>query len=157
MVYGSFIFRQIKNTCGILWSVRVFFTFLEVRRFNKYCLWEANLVFYMQLFSLMWQNVDLLWKNSSLKCWFYFRLFLWQTKNNFVYNFIAPLKCLQDTCAAFLLFLKVVKSCDHVTVLASLYMRNESLLNENKIFEWIYYFWMKLKFSNKNEIFEWTE
>ena len=46
-VCGSFLFRQSKKTRGILWSVWVFFAFLEVKRRNKYCLWEANLVFYM--------------------------------------------------------------------------------------------------------------
>ena len=46
-VCGSFLFRQSKKTRGIIWSVWVFFAFLEVRRQNKYSLWEANLVFYM--------------------------------------------------------------------------------------------------------------
>ena len=34
----SFLFRQSKKTCGILWSVRVFFGLSEKRRPNKYCL-----------------------------------------------------------------------------------------------------------------------
>ena len=33
-----FFFRQSKKTCGILWSVRVFFSLQQVRRQNKYYL-----------------------------------------------------------------------------------------------------------------------
>ena len=87
-VCGSFLFRQSKKTRGILWSVWVFFAFLEVRRRNKYCLWEANLVFYMQIFGLMWRSINLIWKTAVLKCWLCFCLFLWWTQ----YNFIAPLR-----------------------------------------------------------------
>ena len=37
-VCGSFLFRQSKGTSGILWSVRVFVAFLQVRTQNIYCL-----------------------------------------------------------------------------------------------------------------------
>ena len=77
---GSFLFRQSKNTNSILWSVWVFLAFLEVRRLNKYCLWEANLVFNIWVFGLMWQSVNLLWKTADLICWLCFRLFLWRTQ-----------------------------------------------------------------------------
>ena len=36
-VCKSFLFRQSKKTCGILWSAGVFFGFSEKRRLNKYC------------------------------------------------------------------------------------------------------------------------
>ena len=65
---GSFLFRQSKNTNSILWSVWVFLAFLEVKRLNKYCLWEANLVFDIWVFGLMWQSVNLLWKTADLIC-----------------------------------------------------------------------------------------
>ena len=41
-----------------------FFAFLEVRRLEKCCLWEVYLVFYMQMFHLIWQSVNLLWKQQ---------------------------------------------------------------------------------------------
>ena len=41
---------------GLLW---ISFTFLENRRPSKYCLWEADLVFYRYIFSLMRQSVYL--------------------------------------------------------------------------------------------------
>ena len=58
-----FFFRQ-----SILWSV--FFTFLEERKLNKYCLWEENLV----------RKFKFILKSGSLKCWLCFRLFLWRTQ-----------------------------------------------------------------------------
>ena len=48
--------REWKN-CGILWSVGVFFTFLEKKRASKYSLKEADLFFYMYIFSLMCRKV----------------------------------------------------------------------------------------------------
>ena len=45
-VCETFIFRQSKKLCSILWSIWVFFAFLEKRRSNRYCLWEVNLVFH---------------------------------------------------------------------------------------------------------------
>ena len=39
--------RQSKKTCGILWSVWVFFELPEKRRPDEYCLWEVNLFFYI--------------------------------------------------------------------------------------------------------------
>ena len=80
-VCASFLFRQSKKTRGILWSVGVFFAFLK--RQNKYCLWEANLVFCMQVFGLTWRSVNLLWKTGILKCWFVFAYFYGGHKHNF--------------------------------------------------------------------------
>ena len=44
-VCETFLFRQSKKVYSILWSVRVFFAFLEKRRPNRYWLREENLVF----------------------------------------------------------------------------------------------------------------
>ena len=44
---GLFLLRQSRNVCFILWSVQIFFAFLEDRRTNTYCLWEEKLVFHM--------------------------------------------------------------------------------------------------------------
>ena len=46
----------------MLCSVWVFLAFLEVRRLNKCSLWEVNLVFYMEVFGLMWESVNLMGK-----------------------------------------------------------------------------------------------
>ena len=59
-VCGSFLFWQSQKTRGILWSIQVIFAFPEGRRQNKYCLWEANLVFYVQIIGFMRQSVNLL-------------------------------------------------------------------------------------------------
>ena len=40
-VCESFQFRQSKNTCSALWSVWMFFAFLDKRRPNTCCLWEG--------------------------------------------------------------------------------------------------------------------
>ena len=81
-VCGPFLFQQSNKTCGILWSVRVFFTFLEVRRLNKYFLWEANLVFYTQIFGLIWQSVNLSWKTAVWRVGCVFIYFCGGHKNN---------------------------------------------------------------------------
>ena len=44
-------FGQSKRTWSVLWSVWVFFAFIEKRRRNKYCLWEVNFISFMQIFS----------------------------------------------------------------------------------------------------------
>ena len=46
------VFRQINKTCSILWSIWVFFALLEKIKSYKYCLWEINLIFYVQIFRL---------------------------------------------------------------------------------------------------------
>ena len=52
-------FQTKQKTCGIIWSVWVFIPFQEVRRrLNKYCLWEASIVFYM------WQSPNLSTKTA---------------------------------------------------------------------------------------------
>ena len=82
-VCGSFIFRESKKACDILWFTWAFFAFLEVKRINKYSSWEANSVFYMYVFRSMWQSVDLLWKIA-------FYLFLWLKQKLlwFIANFV---------------------------------------------------------------------
>ena len=47
----------LERVCIKLWSVRIFLTFLEKKRASKYSLQEANLFFYMYIFSLMCQTV----------------------------------------------------------------------------------------------------
>ena len=54
---SRFISDRVKQC--IFRYVKVFFTFLEKGRSNKYRLWEANLVFCMQIFSLMSQRDNL--------------------------------------------------------------------------------------------------
>ena len=82
----------------MLWPVGIFFAFLEVRRQSRYCLWEANSVFYMKMFGLVWQSVNLLWKNSSLEMLFVFSpIFLADTKITFVcssFKYISKYRCL---------------------------------------------------------------
>ena len=68
--------RQSKKACSILWSVWVFFAFLEKRRPEKYCLLEVNLVYHIQIFSLVCKSVNL-FEKSSFKCYV-------------GYNFVAP-------------------------------------------------------------------
>ena len=55
-VCESFLFGESKKMI-ILWSVRVFFTFLEKKKASKYALQEANLFFYMYIFTLMCHSV----------------------------------------------------------------------------------------------------
>ena len=54
----TFLFRQSKKACSIIWSTWVFFAFLEKRRPNKYCLWKLSLVFHIKRLSC--QSVHLL-------------------------------------------------------------------------------------------------
>ena len=61
-VWETFHFRQSTKVCSIILSTWVFFAFLGKRRRNRYCLREEKLVFHMQIFSLMWQSVNLFWK-----------------------------------------------------------------------------------------------
>ena len=71
-----------KNLC-LLWSVWVFFAFLETRRPNNYCLWEVNSISYMQIFSLMYQNVNLVWNMIVWNVGCVFSHFCGGHKNNF--------------------------------------------------------------------------
>ena len=41
------VFSDRVKKCSILWSVWVFFAFLEKTRSNRYCLWEENLIFHI--------------------------------------------------------------------------------------------------------------
>ena len=59
-VCDSFRFAQSKNTDSVLWSVLVFFT--DKIRPSKYCLREVNLIFFVKIFSLMCQDVNLIQK-----------------------------------------------------------------------------------------------
>ena len=64
----------------LVFCLSVFFAcsclFLGKRGPNKYCLWEVNLVFWIQVFILMCETVKFILKNNSLKCWWSFCLFL---------------------------------------------------------------------------------
>ena len=78
-VCGLLLFRKSKKTFGILWSVWVFFAFLGVKGLNKFCLWEANLLVYIDFWFDV-RNCKFIVKNSIIKCWLYFRIFLWRTQ-----------------------------------------------------------------------------
>ena len=58
-VCESFRFRQIKKLEVYFGLYESSFTFIEKRRPIKYCLCEANLISYMQVFNLMGQDVNL--------------------------------------------------------------------------------------------------
>ena len=53
---------RVKKSWSVLWSVRVFFAFIEKRLPNKYYVSEVNLVSYMYVLSLIGQSVNLVWK-----------------------------------------------------------------------------------------------
>ena len=55
---------------------------------------------------------------------------------------------LKYTCTAILVVFWL-ESCDYVTVLWSLDIQTEKLLNQNKFFEWKQNFWMKIRFLNE--------
>lgn len=62
-VCESFLSTQSKKkTCSIGWSVWVLLTLQEKKRPNKYFLRQVNLVLYMYILILMYQNVNLFWK-----------------------------------------------------------------------------------------------
>ena len=61
---------------------------------------------------------------------------------------------LKYTCTAILVIFWL-ESCDYVTVLWSLDIQTEKLLNQNKFFEWKQNFWMKIRFLNGNSFYEW--
>ena len=65
-VCESFRFRQIKKLEVYYGLQEFYFTFTEKKRLNKYCLCEVNLVSYMQVFSLMGQDVNLTGKIAAL-------------------------------------------------------------------------------------------
>ena len=64
----------------LVFCLSVFFAcsclFLWKRGPNKHCLWEVNLVFWIQVFILMCETVKFVLKYSNLKCWLSFCLFL---------------------------------------------------------------------------------
>ena len=51
--------------------------------------WEANLVFYVQVFGLMWRSVFICYKKQQFKK--FLSIFVVHTKIIFAYNFVAPL------------------------------------------------------------------
>ena len=75
-VCKTFLFRQSKKVCSIFGSTLAFFAFLEKRKPNRYCLLEENLVFHLQIFSLMCQSVNLSWKIAVRESRLCFHLFL---------------------------------------------------------------------------------
>ena len=63
--FGRFVSRFDSDGNKIwseLWSVRVFFAFIEKRQPNKYYIWEVNLISYIYVLSLMGESVNLVWK-----------------------------------------------------------------------------------------------
>ena len=80
----TFLFRQSKKACSIIWSTWVFFAFLEKRRPNKYCSWKVNLVFHIKRFSS--QSVNLFWVLVVFP-----PIFVVNTKIIYSYDFVAPL------------------------------------------------------------------
>ena len=46
-IVSCFFSPRVKKACSILWSVWVWFVFLEKKMSNKYFLWEVNLGYYM--------------------------------------------------------------------------------------------------------------
>ena len=58
-VCESFRFGQIKKLEVLFGLYESSFTFIEKIRPNKYCLCGVNLIFYMQVFSLMGQDMNL--------------------------------------------------------------------------------------------------
>ena len=83
-VCETFLFRQRKKACSIIWSTWVFFAFHEKRRPNKYCLWKANLVFHIKRFG--WQSVHLFCALVVFP-----PIFVVDTKIICGYGFVAPL------------------------------------------------------------------
>ena len=88
-VCGSFLFRQSKKMCGTFWSVLVCFFCIsrEIRRQNKYYLWERCKFSF--LYVDIWFDVEkckFIEKNNSYKM-----LVVADTKIIFVYNFATPL------------------------------------------------------------------
>ena len=66
-------FQTKQKTCGIIWSVWVFNPFQEVRRrLNKYCFVRSKYSFLYVIKS------NFIFKNSILKRWLCFRIFLWR-------------------------------------------------------------------------------
>ena len=80
----TFLFRQSKKACSIIWSTWVFFAFLEKKRPNKYCSWKVNLVFHIKRFST--QSVNLFWVLVVFP-----PIFVVDTKIIYSYDFVAPL------------------------------------------------------------------
>ena len=84
--FGTTTFEDLKKTSLYFGLYVPLLTFLEKRGTNKDCLWEANLVFHLQIFSSI--NCKSILKKSSLKC----RLCFCGVYNIiFSYNFVAPL------------------------------------------------------------------
>ena len=74
---------ETKETRGILWSVRVFFAFLEVRRRSKYCLMRDKFSFlYVGIWFDMMKSKFIV-KNNSFKMLVVFAYFYGGHKNNF--------------------------------------------------------------------------
>ena len=68
------------------------FTFIEKRRPSKYCSCEVNLTSYIQLYSLMFQDVNLTRKQQFKMLVAFSPIFVGDTKIIFRYDFVAPLK-----------------------------------------------------------------
>ena len=86
-----FLFRQSKKTLGIVWSVRVFSAFLEVRIQNKYYLRGKFSFLYVDIwFDLT--KCKFIVTNIGFKMQVVLLpIFEADPKITFVYNFVAPL------------------------------------------------------------------
>ena len=82
-VCESFRFGQLKKVKVYFGLYEFFFTFIEKKRPNKYCLCKVNLISYMQVFILMDQDVNLALKIAVQNVGFIFAYFCSGHKNNF--------------------------------------------------------------------------
>ena len=69
-VCETLLLGQNNKACSILWPGSVYFAFIEKRRPKTFSICRY----------LVWCALTLILKNSSLKCWLCFRLFLWRTQ-----------------------------------------------------------------------------
>ena len=59
----SFLFSQSKKRV-VYFICRCILCISKYKRLNKRCLWEVNSVFYMVIFGLIWESVNLIWKTA---------------------------------------------------------------------------------------------
>ena len=88
-----FFSDKVKNTCGMLWSVRVFFSIPRGKKTKEILLVRGKLSF---LYVDVWFDLTeckFIKKNSSFKMLVVFSpIFVVDIKITFVYNFVAPLR-----------------------------------------------------------------
>ena len=84
-------FQADQKAQNLLWSMWVFLAFLQMIRPYKNSLWEVDLVFYMKIFRLMCQTVNLFWKIAVYNAGCVFRLYLWRTQKSFLVKILSLL------------------------------------------------------------------